>query len=172
MLSTFDRICDGRVRWRRELVPVIAVAGLAADYLSPQAIWTMLLPFAAVVALFALRSRAAAVMVFLLSSWVLVPVAARVTCAVQELRGEHRMFLLDMDDADAAQPSVAEAVADPCVPNDVGFAVLPIGPGHLIDPHWALRDTIITFVELHNQILIARAHEDPTGLCAETGDWP
>jgi hypothetical protein len=167
MDRAFDRVCDGRLRWGRELAPVIAVAGLAADYLSPPELWTMLLPFAAVVALLVLRKRAAAVMVFALSSWVLVPVAARVSCAVQELRGDQRMFMVDMDDV--TLPSLNEAVADPCVPNDVGFEVLPVGPGHLIDPHWALRDTIITFAELHNQILIARAHEDLSGSCGPAG---
>src|SRR5438477_436449 len=34
-----------RMAWRQELAPVVAVAGLAADYLSPPAAWTMVLPF-------------------------------------------------------------------------------------------------------------------------------
>ena len=101
-------------------------------------------------------------MVFLLSSWVLVPLAARVTSDVEEICGQPRLFVLE----DAALPSLNDAVVDGCVPSDVGFQVLPIGPGHLIDPHWALRDTIVTFAELHNQMLIARSHQDSTGACA------
>jgi len=41
--------------WGRELAPVLAVAGLAADYLSPAEPWTMWLPFGAVVLLLVMR---------------------------------------------------------------------------------------------------------------------
>jgi hypothetical protein len=162
MTLTFDGTRDRRIHWRRELAPVLAVAGLAADYLSPPALWTLLLPLGCVVLLLAMRRRAAAAVVFLLSSWVLVPLAARVTSDVEEICGQPRLFVLE----DAALPSLNDAVVDGCVPSDVGFQVLPIGPGHLIDPHWALRDTIVTFAELHNQMLIARSHQDSTGACA------
>jgi hypothetical protein len=162
MTLTFDRTGDRRIQWRRELAPVLAVAGLAADYLSPPALWTVLLPLGSVVLLLALRRRAAAAVVFLLSSWVLVPLAARATSAVEELCGEPRLFVIE----DATLPSLNEAVADSCVPSDVGFEVLPLGPGHLLNPRWVLRDTIVTFAELHNQMLIAGWHQDPTGACA------
>ena len=143
---------------------MLAVAALAADYLSPPALWTILLPLGSIVLLLALRRWAAATVVFLLSSWVLVPLAARTTSAVEELRGEPRFFVID----DATLPSLDEAVADPCVPSDVGVEVLPVGPGHLLDPRWVLRDTIVTFAELHNQMLIARSHEGPDGACTAT----
>jgi hypothetical protein len=106
--------------------------------------------------------------VFLLSSWVLVPLAARAVFAVEETGGQPRLFVIE----DASLPSLDEAVADRCVPEDVGFELLPIGPGHLLNPRWALRDNIVTFAELHNQMLIARSHEDPAGACAATAPAP
>ena len=168
MTSTFDRTPDRRIHWRRELAPVLAVAGLVADYLSPPALWTLLLPLGSVVLLLALRRRAAAAVVFLLSSWVFVPFAARATSAVEEIRGGPHLFVIE----DATLPSLSEAVADWCVPSDVGFEVLPLGPGHLLNPRWALRDAIVTFAELHNQMLIARSHQDPTGACAASATVP
>jgi hypothetical protein len=165
MALTFDQSRGGRIQWRRELVPVLAVAGLAADYLSPPALWTILLPLGCVILLFALKRRVAAAAVFLLSSWVLIPVAARATCAVEESRGGPRLLMVDDG---ALQPSLDEAVADPCVPAGVGFEVLPIGPGHLINPRWALRAAIVTFVEVHNQLLIDRSHQDSDGACSAT----
>ena len=92
MALTWDGMGEGRIRWRRELAPVLAVAGLAADYLSPPALWTILLPVGCAVLLLALRRPAAAAIVFLLSSWVLVPVAAGAVSAVEDLRGERRLF--------------------------------------------------------------------------------
>ena len=163
MALTFDRTRDRGIHWRRELAPVLAVAGLAADYLSPPALWTILLPLGSVALLLALRRRAAAAVVFLLSSWVLVPLAARTTTAVEELRGEPRLYVTTI--ADSTQPSLNEAVTDPCAPDNVEFEPLPVGPGHLINPHWALRDTIVSFAELHNQMLIASWHQDPDGAC-------
>jgi len=168
MALTFERTPDRRISWRRELAPVLAVAGLAADYLSPAAPWTILLPLGTVVLLLALRRRAAAAAVFLLSSWVLVPLAARATSAVEELRDEPRLFVLE----DATLPSISEAVADRCVLNDLGFALLPAGPGHLLNPRWVLRDVIVTFAELHNQMLIDRVHRDAAGPCAATAAAP
>ena len=166
MAFTFDRNRDRGIHWRRELAPVLAVAGLAADYLSPPALWTILLPLGSVVLLLALRRRAAAAVVFLLSSWVLVPLAARTTLAVEELRGEPRLYITPI--ADPTQPSLNEAVSDPCAPDDVEFETLPVGPGHLLNPRWVMRDTIVTFAELHNQMLIASWHQDPDGACTTT----
>ena len=111
-----------RTSWQRELPPIIAVAGLAADYLSPPALWTMLLPFGCVVLLLAMRKWVHAAAVFLLCSWVL-----------------------------------DEAVEDLRVPGAVRFRLLPIGPGHLINPHWVLADVIATFADYHNELVIDRA---------------
>ena len=44
MTGTFGRNHGSRINWWREAPPVLAVAGLAADYLSPPAMWTMVLP--------------------------------------------------------------------------------------------------------------------------------
>jgi hypothetical protein len=141
-------------KWRRELVPVIAVAALAADYLSPPALWTILLPCAGVIALAALRRPAVAAIVFVLSSWVLIPSAARVVTSIEDARGEHQLLTVDGEDL----LSVGLASIDPCVPRDLPEASLPVGPGHLVNPRWALRDAIVSFAEYHNAILIERAH--------------
>ena len=59
MTGSFGRVREGRrFNWRHEVAPVLAVAGLAADYLSPPAAWTMVLPIAFVVLLLALRKWA------------------------------------------------------------------------------------------------------------------
>jgi hypothetical protein len=152
MISTSGHLGVSRISWRRELPPVLAVAGLAADYLSPAALWTILLPFGFVAMLLALRKPGYAAAVFLLSSWVLIPTAAQTVSAFEDLRGERPLYVVP----GAEQATLDEAVADPDVPATVGFQVLPIGPGHLINPRWALRDVVVTFAELHNVLLIER----------------
>jgi hypothetical protein len=154
MALTFGGIREGRIKWHRELPPVIAVAGLAADYLSPAALWTILLPLGAVVLLLTMRKWAIAATVFLLSSWMLIPIAAQTASALEESRGERNIWLVD----DGTIPNLDEAVAaaDSGVPGAIGLTVLPIGPGHLINPRWAMRDALETFVDLHNAMLIDR----------------
>jgi hypothetical protein len=147
------------IRWRRELIPVIAVAGLAADYLSPPAMWTILLPFGCVVLLLALRKPVVAAIVFLLSSWVLIPSAARLTLAIEDLRGAHQ--LLDVDGATI--PSLADDVADACLPPTTRVVSLTFGSGHLVNPRWALRRTIVTFADVHNAMVIERWHRGGWG---------
>ena len=150
MTRTFGHLPEGRISWRRELPPVLVVAGLAADYLSPQALWTILLPFGFVILLAAMRKPAHAAAVFLLSSWVLVPTVARTVSAVEEMRGERRLYVIPGEELS----TLREAVIDPDVPASVGFQVLPVGPGHLINPRWAFRDIVATFAETHNAMLI------------------
>ena len=142
-----------RTSWQRELPPIIAVAGLAADYLSPPALWTMLLPFGCVVLLLAMRKWVHAAAVFLLCSWVLIPTAARAAVALEGAGGTPRLYVLP----DATLPSLDEAVDDLRVPGAVRFRLLPIGPGHLINPHWVLADVIATFADYHNELVIDRA---------------
>ena len=91
MALTFGGILEGRIKWRRELPPVIAVAGLAADYLSPAALWTIVLPLGAAVLLLTMRKWALAATVFLLSSWMLIPLAAGTISAIEESRGERKI---------------------------------------------------------------------------------
>src|SRR3954453_14673435 len=86
-----------RIRWRHELTPVIAVAGLFADYLSPAELWTILLPLGCVVLLAALRKWTAATAVLVLSSWVAIPTAAIALTAMESSAGEHRLFALADD---------------------------------------------------------------------------
>ena len=140
---------------------MLAVAGLAADYLSPPALWTMVLPFATVVLLLALRRWALAATVFLLCSWVAIPTAARATFAIQEMRGEPKAFVID-----GIPLQSVNVLEDPCGAltavrlANVDVTTLPVGPGHLINPRWALRESIVTFAELHNLMVVERWEQD------------
>jgi len=145
-----------RISWQRELPPVIAVAGLAADYLSPAAAWTMLLPLGAVMLLMAMRKWVHAAAVFLLCSWVLIPSAAQTAVALEAAGGQPRLYVLP----DATLPSLDEAVDDPQVRGAVRFQLLPIGHRHVINPRWVLADMIATFADLHNDIVIDRARAE------------
>jgi hypothetical protein len=154
MLRASDGLGSGRFSWRRELPPVLAVAGLAADYLSPPAAWTMVLPFGCTLLLLALGKRGFAAAVFLLSSWVFVPLAAQTVIAIEDLRGGPHLFVTP----GATVPTPWELAVDPSVPSDVQVDVLPIGPGHLLDARWVLRDVLVTFVDLHNAMVLDRWH--------------
>jgi hypothetical protein len=145
---------EKRIRWRHELAPIIAVAGLFADYLSPAALWTILLPLGSVVLLAALRKWNAAAIVMVLSSWVAIPAAAVTVTAIENSAGEHRLF--SFDDATGVPD-------DACNAGAMEIETLPIGPGHVINPRWVLRKNIGTFVELHNAIVFDQARE--AGLC-------
>ena len=161
MTGTFGRNHGSRINWWREAPPVLAVAGLAADYLSPPALWTMVLPFATVVLLLALRRWALTATVFLLCSWVAIPTAARATFAIQEMRGEPKAFVID-----GIPLQSVNVLEDPCGAltavrlANVDVTTLPVGPGHLINPRWALRESIVTFAELHNLMVVERWEQD------------
>jgi hypothetical protein len=150
MVQARENLGARRVAWQQEVAPVLAVAGLAADYLSPSAAWTFALPFVFSLLLLGLGRRGLAAVVFLLSSWVLVPVAAQTFVATEDLRGERHLLVIP----GASVPTVDELAACPALPKRVHFEVLPIGPGHLLDPHWVLRDVLITFVDFHNSLVI------------------
>ena len=165
MIGTIDRVPERRISWRRELPPVLLVAGLAADYLSPPALWTMLLPFGCVVMLIALRKWFHAATVFGLCSWVLIPMAAGTVSAIEDSRGQHQLYVIDNADL----PTLQEAATDPCVDREVTRTRLPIGSDHLINPRWALRGAIETFADLHNAMVIDRLYESTDGVC---GDGP
>jgi hypothetical protein len=130
-----------RIQWRHELAPVIAVAALFADYLSPAALWTILLPLGGAVLLAALRKWKAAAAVLVLS---------------------YRLFALD----GATGPLLDKGSSDACSAGSIDVEVLPIGPGHLINPRWILRENIATFVAVHNAIVIDQARA--SGLCPPT----
>jgi hypothetical protein len=161
MIPTFGRMRERRINWRRELPPVLAVAGLAADYLSPPALWTMLLPFGCVVMLIAMRKWFHAAAVFMLCSWVLVPLAAGTTTAVEDARGQHRLYVVD----DGVLPSLDEAALDPCARN-IALATLPIGADQVLHARGPLRRAIETFADLHNLMVIDRLHPDDSDTCA------
>jgi hypothetical protein len=162
MALMFRGLRERQIQWRRELAPVIAVAGLFADYLSPAALWTILLPFGCVVLLAALRKWTAAAVVFLLSSWVAIPGAVITVTAIENSRAEHRLFTLDDD----AGPLLDNVSSSGCNAAAIEVETLPIGPGQLINPRWVLRKNIETFVALHNAVVIDQARE--AGLCPPT----
>jgi hypothetical protein len=151
-----------RIQWRHELAPVIAVAALFADYLSPAALWTILLPLGGAVLLAALRKWKAAAAVLVLSSWFVLPAAVVTAQAIDDSRGEYRLFALD----GATGPLLDKGSSDACSAGSIDVEVLPIGPGHLINPRWILRENIATFVAVHNAIVIDQARA--SGLCPPT----
>ena len=162
MALTFGDLREGRFRWRHELAPVIAVAGLFADYLSPAALWTILLPLGCVVLLAALRKRTAAAVVLVLSSWVAIPTAAITVTAIENSNGEQHLLAL----AGATGPLLDGDSKDACGAGAIEVVTLPIGPGQLINPRWVLRKNIETVVALHNAIVIDQARQ--AGLCPPT----
>ncbi len=159
MALTFGGLRETRIPWRRELAPVIAVAGLFADYLSPAELWTILLPLGCVVLLAALRKWTAAVAVLVLSSWVAIPTAAITVTAIEASSGEHHLLTL----ADATGQHLDELSSAVCDAGAIEVEILPIGPGQLINPRWVLRKNIETFISLHNAIVLDQARE--AGLC-------
>jgi len=165
MIGTFDRMRERQINWRRELPPVLVVAGLAADYLSPPALWTMLLPFGAVVMLMALRKWWHAAAVFGLCSWVFIPVAAGTLSAIEDSHGQHRLYVVE----GAALPSLEEAAGDTCA-REIELTTLPIGPDHVINPRWALRGVIETFADLHNVMVLDRLEQNDSGVCGDPTD--
>lgn len=145
-----------QLNWKHELVPVIAVAGLIADYVSPAATWTILLPLAAVVALIALRARVAAALVFLLSSWVLIPVAAHTAMSIENMRGEHRLYLFE----NSVALDRDETLVFPDLPLQADLAVMPLGAGHLLQPRGPMLRAIVTFANVHNAMVIDAMERD------------
>src|SRR5262245_45152199 len=94
------------IDWRRELPPVIVVAALAADYMTPAALWTISLPLAAVVALMALRRFSAATLVVVLSSWFLIPASARAVRVIDSSRGIERVFAVETSGIPGVAPTI------------------------------------------------------------------
>jgi hypothetical protein len=139
-----------RIDWRRELPPVVVVAGLAADYLSPAAMWTVLLPLAAMLALIVMRRWAAAALVVVLSSWFLIPASARAVCAIDSSRGVERVFAVEA----AGIPGVAPAIYERCFADRFRVDVMRAGPGFVIEPNRYLKRVFWSFAEVHNFIAI------------------
>lgn len=162
MIGTIDRVPERRTNWRRELPPVLMVAGLAADYLSPPALWTMLLPFGAIVMLIALRKWLHAAAVFGLCSWVLIPIAAGTAAGIEDGRGEHRLYVVD----GAPLPSLDEAAGDTCA-RRLELTPLPLGPDHVLNPRGPLLRAIGTFADIHNAMVLDRMDQDALETCGD-----
>jgi hypothetical protein len=154
------------IDWRRELPPVVVVAGLAADYLSPSALWTVLLPLAAVVALIAMRRWAAAALVVVLSSWFLIPASARAVRAFDSSRGVERVFAVET----AGIPGLPPAVYERCFADRFRVDVMRAGPGFVIEPNRYLKRVFWSFAELHNVIAIEDVLRGGSHQCHEPRD--
>ena len=142
--------------WRRELAPILVLAGLGADYLSPAALWTILLPLASVIGLASLRRWAAAAAVIVLSSWVFIPTAARAVCAFDGARGVHRVFAVE----EAGLPGIAPHEYERCFARTFSLSTLRAGPGFVIEPNRYLKRVFWSFAELHNALAIEEALRD------------
>jgi hypothetical protein len=153
----FSTTREKRLDWKKELPPVIAVAGLIADYLSPPEMWTIWLPLGAVVTLLALRKRVAAALVFVLSSWVLIPLAAQTTLAVEDMAGKHQYLFVD-----PAASNDDLALHLPLRIGQTDVSVLPLGPGHLLNPRGPMLRAIETFTNVHNAMVVDRREWDAT----------
>ena len=151
MTPTFETTRARTRKWRRELTPVIAVAALAADYLSPAALWTILLPFAGVVLLLALRKPVVAAMVFVMSSWVLIPSAANLVIAVAAARGNYELVTDERSSSASAPSSLA-----PVFPGVASRGFAANGSRAPVNPRWALRRAIEAFADYHNELALER----------------
>jgi hypothetical protein len=138
--------------WRRELPPVLVVGALAFDYLSPAALWTIVPPLLCVLAMMLLRRWGAGALVIVLSSWVAIPAAARVSSGLDAARGTYRVYEIPM----AGIPAVDEATFERCFDGRVQRDVFDAGAA------LARRNTYVwrvarTFFEWHNDFTMTRA---------------
>ena len=138
--------------WRRELTPVLVVGALAFDYLSPEALWTIVPPLLCALALVLLRRWGAAALVIVLSSWVAIPAAARVSSGFDAARGTYRVYEIPL----AGIPAVNEAGFERCFDGRVQRDVFDASAA------LARRNTYVwrvarLFIEAHNQLTIERA---------------
>jgi hypothetical protein len=138
------------IDWRRELPPVVVVAGLAADYLSPAALWTLVFPLAAVAVLMLLRRWGVAAMVVVLSSWFLVPATARAVRSIDASRGVERVFAIET----AGIPGVAPTIYQRCFADRFRVDTMRGGPGFVIEPNRYLKRVVWSFAEVHNVLAI------------------
>ena len=154
------------IDWRRELPPVVVVAGLAADYLSPAALWTITLPLAAVIALIALRRWGAAAMVVVLSSWFLIPASAHVVRTFDASRGVERVFAVET----SGIPGVAPTIYQRCFADRFRVDTMRAGPGFVIEPNRYLKRAVWSFAEVHNVLAIQNVLRTGWHQCHEPPD--
>jgi hypothetical protein len=155
-------------RWRRELPPVLVVAGLMSDYLTPSALWTIIPPLVAVLALIALRRWAGAALVVLLSSWVLVPSLAGALCAYDAAQGTQRIYAVGTDGAEGT-PGVDTDELSRCYSHDVNVEVLEVSPGFVAGMDKVAARIIESFAEIHNDMALERIRRQPWFECREPG---
>jgi hypothetical protein len=149
-----------------ELPPVVVVAGLAADYLSPAALWTLVFPIAAVVALMLLRRWGAAAMVVLLSSWFLIPASARAVRTFDASRGVERVFAVET----SGIPGVAPTIYQRCFADRFRVDTMRAGPGFVIEPNRYLKRVFWSFAEVHNVLAIQSVLRTGWHQCHESPD--
>jgi hypothetical protein len=136
--------------WRRELPPVLVVAALAADYLSPPALWTVALPLAGIAALVALGQWRKAALVLLLSSWIAIPASARALCAVEAARGVPTLYAVE-----GVLPAVWEySDTRGCALDRMDIRSLDADLG---SQNRFVRQVVWSFVEIHNATTLENA---------------
>ena len=161
-------------RWKRiqladrhasRVAPLLVAAALVADYATPAATWTLLPPLACVLALLALRRWAAAATIVVLSSWVLIPVAAFATVARDAVMGKQHIYAV----GGIGVPGVDENEIERCFSNRVVTDVLEV-PFHGMqrDPTFPER-VVWSFAGRHNRLAVRYARYRGWFECHEVG---
>ena len=59
---------------------------------------------------------------------------------------------------------------EPCFSDNIRIEELPLGRGHVINPRWVLKDTIRTFVGIHNERVLHEARRNGWITCGYLAD--
>jgi hypothetical protein len=133
------------VRWRRGYAPVVVLLALAADYLSPAAMWTAALPLMFMAVLLTFRERRAALAVLFLSSWIAIPLSVGAVRAFDTARGQHRLFAVGGEVPGVGPRLWSQCNAPDLVTSELpSLDVVPEFAGHVIR----------TFASMHNSLAL------------------
>jgi hypothetical protein len=120
------------LRWRRWFAPLVVTIALLADYASPAALWTAVLPLAFMAVLLTFRERNAALSVLLLSSWIFIPLAAGAVRAFDAWQGTRRLYGVAFDvpgiDRRAFAACYAQRGSDGTIVTDLPIGYGPLSP--------------------------------------------
>jgi hypothetical protein len=132
------------VRWRRGYAPVVVLLALAADYLSPAAMWTAALPLMFMAVLLTFRERGAALAVLFLSSWIAVPGSAGMVRAFDAARGQQRLFAVGSDVPGIGPRLWSQCQAPEIITSELDVASAGESAGHVVR----------TFAYMHNRLAL------------------
>jgi hypothetical protein len=132
--------------WRRWHAPVVVLLALLADYCSPAAMWTAILPLAFMAVLLTFRERKAALAVLFLSSWIAIPVSVAAVRVVDSARGAQRVFAVG-----GVVPGI-DGIGGPCDVHAPLTTVLFDGPVTGEAERLSFR-VAWTFASLHNSLV-------------------